>query len=251
VNLVGTNPAAGHRSRSGDTAIHTAACVDRVSAGTPSAPTKTYSDIATRSRRVRYRFATWRGNAPTVSWLFDKIAQLASARRLFVVVDGIESDDTPSGEGTDWGSLLGGLGQLLDTTAVSIARVSDKLVDVVIRQEAGTYHCLATSSEAQVLLQKMQARLSPATLYVGDGTHASTLERNVGYRDLSLTTWRPCAHDRAISFADLDNARPIVEMLYVLRRGTESQAGATSENRRRTMSATAPFGETSQWPVQC
>jgi hypothetical protein len=194
----------------------------------PAVSTTATSDTATRSPPVRHRSATWRGDAPTVSWLFDNLAYLASARRLFVVVDAIEPHETSTGDGADWGSLLGGLAHLVDTTTASIARVSDNLVDVVVRRGADTYHSFATSAEARTLLEKMQARLDATTIYIGDGTHASLLERSVGAGDLTLTTSRPCGSDRTIALADLDNARPIVEMLYLLRRGAEPHAHATS-----------------------
>ena len=116
-----------------------------------------------------------------------------------------------------------GLARLVDTTVVTIAPASGHLVDVTIRRETSEFHSFATSPEAQELLHRLHAELDPATVYVGGGTHASALERGLTGRDVNLTTkWRPCGHGQALAAAELDKAKPLLEMLYLLRRDGDS-----------------------------
>jgi hypothetical protein len=151
----------------------------------------------------------------------EKLGRLASEEHLLVVVDGFESDQSSPIGDDPWEALLGGLRHLHDTTVVSIARVSDDTVDVTMRLAGETVHCFTGSREAERLLREIHDRLQAATVYVGDGTHASRLEPALGRDDVSLTTWRPCGHDQAVSLDDIDKAQPILEMLYLLRRGRE------------------------------
>jgi hypothetical protein len=138
-----------------------------------------------------------------------------------VVVDGIEAATTAEIGVNEWDALLGGLGHLPNTTAVSICPVSGQHVGVDIRRTGGRSHRHATSANVARLLRDMHALIDAATLYVGSGVHASELEPRLGQRDLALTTWRSCSHDQAACLSDLDRALPIVEMLFVLRRGSE------------------------------
>jgi hypothetical protein len=157
-----------------------------------------------------------------MSWIFDQLRHLASEERVFIVVDGIHIDQA-SPDGDDWRPLLKGLARLVDTTVVTIAPASGHLVDVTIRRETSEFHSFATSPEAQELLHRLHAELDPATVYVGGGTHASALERGLTGRDVNLTTkWRPCGHGQALAAAELDKAKPLLEMLYLLRRDGDS-----------------------------
>jgi hypothetical protein len=159
--------------------------------------------------------------------MFDQLRRLASEERLFVVVDGIDIDEVRL-DGADWRPLLNGLGRLIDTTVVTIAPTSGHLVDVTLRRGTDEYHSFATSPEAQDLLPRLHARLDPATVYVGDGTHSSVLDQQLTDRDINLSRrWRPCPHGQAVSVATLDKAKPILELLYLLRRGSDAAPGVS------------------------
>ena len=155
-----------------------------------------------------------------MSWLTNKLRQLASEARLLVVVDGINHEQAACETVDHWTALLGELGSLPDTTVAAVQRVSDTLVDLTIRRDAECFHCFTTASKAERLLEEIHRRRDAATIYVGDGAHAALLERRLGARDTSVTTWRACGHDQAISVSELDQAQPILEMLYRLRRKT-------------------------------
>lgn len=151
----------------------------------------------------------------------DKLSRLASETRLLVVADGVPSDRVP-GDGDDWKSLLGGLACTAGTTVVSIAPVSGFLVEVTVQRDGTRFHSFATSPEAQALLNQLRDQLDQAIIYIGDGTHSASLETHLTSRDLIVTNHRPCNHADTVSLTELDQARPIVELMYVLRSRDQS-----------------------------
>jgi hypothetical protein len=152
-----------------------------------------------------------------MTWMFDKLHQLATEQHLLVVVDGIHTDEL-SPQGADWSPLLGGLGRLPDTTIVSIAPMAGYLVEITFRRGTERTRSCATSAEAQDLVTSLHRQLNAATVYVGDGRHAAGLEHEFSDRDMSVTCWRACAHDQAVAVTDLDRAQPMLEILFLLRK---------------------------------
>jgi hypothetical protein len=161
-----------------------------------------------------------------VAWLHEKLRSLAAEARLLVVTDRVTSARSSSDDCADWNALLAGLGRLRSTTVVSITADERGYVEVAVRCDAQCFRSLTTSDDAGRLLTEMHRRQDAATIYIGDGAHATSLERRLGARDATVTNWRPCGHQEAISISDLDKARPILEMLYLLRRESARASAA-------------------------